>query len=485
PWLEDDNPQPIPMEPADGQFNSPVETATVTLDTSDLEAGQHILFVRGQDAAGNWGAFSAIFLEIREFGLEHDKTASHTEVFAGQVVSYSLTQNLINAHDLDVTQAITDVLPAELIIMTETIQVNGEPKPDIYDEVEHQIAYDWSGVPETNENSITITYQAQADPEIAEFVEIYNTLFSDATAGGNILSSPDPSLYNLSVLPSPLLTHMKTASESEGIPGEIIDFTLTQELNLPAEFSVSHTLTDTLPPELIVLEDTIYLNGGPAPELYDPDQHSISFDRTETYAGITEITITYQVQIDPAITEPLEIENTLQSQAQIGDYILESPDPAVFNLSVLETPQLTHAKEANLSEAAPGEIVTYSLTQELQLPKEYAVNLSMLDALPPELLVDTDSIQLNGESRPDLYDEVNHQIVYTWGGVPADNESFITITYLAQIDLEISEPVEIVNTLQSQASVAAVELIAPEPVEVSVMVTPVIRHIYIPISVRN
>ncbi|MBE0411481.1 MAG: hypothetical protein IBX69_17290, partial [Anaerolineales bacterium] len=161
------------------------------------------------------------------------------------------------------------------------------------------------------------------------------------------------------------------------------------------------------------------------------------------------------------------------------------PEPAVFNLSVLETPQLTHIKEANLSEAVPGETVSYSLTQELQLPKEYSVNLSMLDALPAELLVDTDSIQLNGEARPDLYDAVSHQIEYAWSGVRSENEIFITITYQAQIDPEISAPLEIENTLQSQASVAAVELIAPEPIGVSVMVTPVVRYVYVPISVRN
>jgi hypothetical protein len=56
----------MPMTAVDGSFNSPVETAEATIDTSGLALGQHIIFVRGQDANGNWGAFSAVFLEVTD-----------------------------------------------------------------------------------------------------------------------------------------------------------------------------------------------------------------------------------------------------------------------------------------------------------------------------------------------------------------------------------------------------------------------------------
>jgi carboxypeptidase T len=42
----------------------PVEAVVGTIDISQIPLGQHILFVRGQDANGNWGAISAIFFEI-------------------------------------------------------------------------------------------------------------------------------------------------------------------------------------------------------------------------------------------------------------------------------------------------------------------------------------------------------------------------------------------------------------------------------------
>jgi carboxypeptidase T len=55
---------PVAMSPADGNFNSPVEGATATLGTSGLPDGRHLLYVRGRDAANNWGAISAAWLTV-------------------------------------------------------------------------------------------------------------------------------------------------------------------------------------------------------------------------------------------------------------------------------------------------------------------------------------------------------------------------------------------------------------------------------------
>lgn len=52
------------MAPADGQFNTPVEGAIATLDTSPLPIGRHVIVVRGEDVGGNWGPYSAAFLDI-------------------------------------------------------------------------------------------------------------------------------------------------------------------------------------------------------------------------------------------------------------------------------------------------------------------------------------------------------------------------------------------------------------------------------------
>jgi hypothetical protein len=66
---------PIPLAPSDGNFNTPIEAVQGTL-TANWPGGQHTLFVRGQDAAGNWGPVSAVFItvvvpvELQSFSIE-------------------------------------------------------------------------------------------------------------------------------------------------------------------------------------------------------------------------------------------------------------------------------------------------------------------------------------------------------------------------------------------------------------------------------
>jgi hypothetical protein len=55
---------PITMTAQDGSFNSTSEVTRVVLDTSALGAGRHTLFVRGRDAAGNWGPVTAAWLTV-------------------------------------------------------------------------------------------------------------------------------------------------------------------------------------------------------------------------------------------------------------------------------------------------------------------------------------------------------------------------------------------------------------------------------------
>lgn len=48
----------------DGSFDQSVESATGTVNANGLSQGRHILYVRGRDAAGNWGPPSAAFFYV-------------------------------------------------------------------------------------------------------------------------------------------------------------------------------------------------------------------------------------------------------------------------------------------------------------------------------------------------------------------------------------------------------------------------------------
>ncbi|MEO1576160.1 MAG: M14 family zinc carboxypeptidase, partial [Pseudomonadota bacterium] len=62
PW--DDAAVAVPMSASDGVFNATSEDASAVIDTTGLAQGRHTVYVRGQDATGQWGLVSAGFLFV-------------------------------------------------------------------------------------------------------------------------------------------------------------------------------------------------------------------------------------------------------------------------------------------------------------------------------------------------------------------------------------------------------------------------------------
>jgi hypothetical protein len=55
----------VPMTATDGAFNATVEGVRASINTAGWTAGRHRILVESQDAAGNWGVPSAVFLDIQ------------------------------------------------------------------------------------------------------------------------------------------------------------------------------------------------------------------------------------------------------------------------------------------------------------------------------------------------------------------------------------------------------------------------------------
>lgn len=53
-----------PMTATDGVFNASIEGVTAVVDISSLSLGRHTLFVEAQDANGNWGVPTAVFVQV-------------------------------------------------------------------------------------------------------------------------------------------------------------------------------------------------------------------------------------------------------------------------------------------------------------------------------------------------------------------------------------------------------------------------------------
>jgi len=66
PWSTSETPVPLSLAPSDGSFNSAEEEVTAIVDSNQLGLGKFTIYVRGQDTDGNWGAVSALFLEVRQ-----------------------------------------------------------------------------------------------------------------------------------------------------------------------------------------------------------------------------------------------------------------------------------------------------------------------------------------------------------------------------------------------------------------------------------
>ncbi len=113
PWVTDPTPVAHPLAALDGAFNQTVETAGATIETAALQAGRHIVFVRGQDAAGNWGPFSAAFFTVTLSlppQLSVEKSAAVAQVEAGTALSFTLRIN--NSGGPATSLRISDTLPA-------------------------------------------------------------------------------------------------------------------------------------------------------------------------------------------------------------------------------------------------------------------------------------------------------------------------------------------------------------------------------------
>lgn len=64
PWSTSSAPVAHSMTASDGAFDSEIEDVQAAINTTGLSVGRHTVFVRGQDASGNWGPVSAAFLYI-------------------------------------------------------------------------------------------------------------------------------------------------------------------------------------------------------------------------------------------------------------------------------------------------------------------------------------------------------------------------------------------------------------------------------------
>jgi len=63
PWMA--GAKAVAMKATDGSFNSKTENVNVSFNTTGWTSGKHLVYLRGKDTANNWGAFSAVFVNVK------------------------------------------------------------------------------------------------------------------------------------------------------------------------------------------------------------------------------------------------------------------------------------------------------------------------------------------------------------------------------------------------------------------------------------
>lgn len=122
-------------------------------------------------------------LAIAEPAVTAYKMASVASVAPGRVFTYTLASQvaLTGSHTAQTTLA--DMLPATVAILTSTLQLNGQPAPELYDPVNHAISATVSA-PFTNTQWVTITFQVRVNDGVLSGTLISNSVAISSSIDG-------------------------------------------------------------------------------------------------------------------------------------------------------------------------------------------------------------------------------------------------------------------------------------------------------------
>ena len=91
-----------PLNPVDGDFDSPIEDATALVDIADWQMGEtHSFYVHAQDAAGNWSLMESLEVKTQGVFLDEDKVYVWPNP-ATQTATFSFTLGADSTVSLDV-----------------------------------------------------------------------------------------------------------------------------------------------------------------------------------------------------------------------------------------------------------------------------------------------------------------------------------------------------------------------------------------------
>lgn len=385
--------------------------------------------------------------------LSSEKSVSNSIAHPGETVTYTLSHQLVLSQTHSYTLAAFDALPAEVSVLTNSLTLNGQPAPHLYDPAQHLISYTLSGA-FTDHLTTSVSFQAVVDSEVLSGTLVSNSFSVHAEVDDELVAPPDDAQAAFTVreqLSPAELTVSKGVSTAEIVAGETLSYTLGYTLTLSGSHSYTLTLQDAIPAGLTLLTTTLRLDGQPAPGLYDPQIGAIDATLSSGFTDQLAVEITFQAQVGASVPGGSQINNQTTAQAWVDDLRLLPAGEASASVTVLAPPTSFQIwKTASVQQIEGGGIYTYTLSQQLALTGTHHYNQTLYDALPDQVSLVPGSIRLNGVPAPELYNLSENALEGSWSGTFTD-QRWITLTYQVQAHSNVISGTQVLNSHSGSA----------------------------------
>lgn len=522
------------MNAVDGVFNFPIEDVTASINTSGMPTGRHTVYIHGQDANGNWGAVSAVFLYVidsasapiiqgyvREIStnLPLSATVTANDIFqtnADPATGFYQMHVLSGTYQIEATsdnhgaQIVTNVLAADnqttnqdfslapiCVTFSDDVESGNigwvtQTPWAITSENSHSPTHSWTDSPGGdygNGRNISLTSPII---DLTGFSDVHLDFWQncDTEAGYDYCHVEISNNNGISWSEIGTFDGAHAQWENINLPASILDeqpdarlrFRFTSDAYITddgwhiddIEITGAGTgcIVDTPPTASFTSSSpdplgttTVFNNFSSGTNL------GFEWELGDGTPIITETNPVHMYEAAGFYTVILTATNNLGTDVYSDVVQIFEPNGAQFTIS----------KTASVTEISSGDIFTYTLSAELILTGTNAYSLSLIDRLPVESRVLTDSIRVDGSADPSIYLSETHSINYQGSGLFTETHP-VAITFQVQVENDVTPGMVITNQLDGLAYINSQLIASPETAFVD---TPIIASqdykLYLPV----